>query len=383
MASLSASASGPVLCADGLIDPILDASPEAVLYVDAAGVIQAASRRFKEFFGLDPADMVGKPVLAFAEPMTRCFTEFMSYHEVIAHPLQDREQEFLRDVEISSPQHRYVQVVSAPVRKAGAAAGRFWLMRDVTHEREITELKIQYGGIRSADEIKSKFLTVASHQLRTPMNSMRWNLELLLSDGGAAALPKETLDVLREVYKSVVNSISIVDDMLLAVDIEQRTLRLDKAPASIGDVVVKVVHDMDRSAALKGVALTLHPVPDGLPPLFIDRDKMETVFSRLIDNAVKYTPAGGKIDVEARETKDGVAVTVRDTGIGMSEKERVRLFERFYRAKKAIELNPNASGLGLYIAKFIVDAHDGDIACDSAEGAGTTFTVTLPKRAAS
>lgn len=382
MANGTVSLSGAVICADNLLDPILDASPEAVLYVDAHGVIQAASRRFKEFFGFDPADMVGKPVLAFAETMTRCFTEFMSYHEVIAHPLQDQEQEFLRDVEISLPQHRYIQVVSAPVRKANAAVGRLWLMRDVTHEREITELKIQYGGIRSADEIKSKFLTVASHQLRTPMNSMRWNLELLLSDG-AAALPKEALDVLREVYKSVVSSISIVDDMLLAVDIEQRTLRLDKAPTSIGDIVAKAVHDMDRSAALKGVTLTIHPIPDGLPPLFIDREKMETVFSRLIDNAIKYTPAGGKVDVEARATKDGVAVAVRDTGIGMSEKERMRLFERFYRAKKAIELNPNASGLGLYIAKFIVDAHDGSIACESAEGAGSTFTVTLPKRAAS
>ena len=368
------------LCADGTLEPMLDASPYAVLFVGPEGRVLAANKAIGLFFGLDPAEMIGKPVAALAEAWTRAFTEFMSFHEVIAHPMEDHEGEFLRDVEVASPQHRFLEIASAPVRKAGAHAGRLWLMRDVTHEREITELKIQYGGLRSADEIKSKFLTVASHQLRTPLNAVRWNLDLLLSDG--VTMAPEALETLRSIYKSVTNSISIVDDMLLAVDIEQRTLRLERSAVDIVDVVGKVVRDHVRSAALRAQTLSYAEPSPRPAPLFADAGKLETVFARLVDNAIKYTPDGGRVSVEIRQDKDAVEVSVRDTGFGMPEKEHARLFERFYRSKKAIDVNPNASGLGLYIAKFIVDAHDGKIACVTREGEGSTFTVTLPRRTA-
>lgn len=364
----------------GVLEPMLDASPYAVLFADADGLVLAANKAIGVFFGLEPADLVGHRLDTLADVWGRSFAEFMSYHEVLAHPLEDHEGEFLRDVEIVAPAHRFVEVASSPVRKEGAYAGRLWLMRDVTHEREITELKIQYGGLRSADEIKSKFLTVASHQLRTPLNAIRWNMELLLSDG--VALPPETSETLRSIYRSVTSSISIVDDMLLAVDIEQRTLRLEKRAVDIVDVVGKVVRDLSRSAAMRSQKLVyVEPAPRPAP-LFIDAGKMETVFSRLIDNAIKYTPDGGRIDVEIRPIKGEVAIIVRDSGIGMPEKEHSRLFERFYRSKKAIDVNPNASGLGLYIAKFIVDAHDGRIECQTREGEGSAFTVTLPRRSA-
>lgn len=368
-----------MVCADGQLEPLLDASPYAVLYVGADARVLAASRAVGTFFGLEPGAIVGKPLGGLADVWGRSFAEFMSYHEVIAHPMEDREGEFMRDVEIVAPARRFLEVASAPVRKAGEYAGRLWLMRDVTHEREITELKIQYGGLRSADEIKSKFLTVASHQLRTPLNAIRWNLELLLAEG--AALPPETAESLRSIYRSVTTSISIVDDMLLAVDIEQRTLRLERSAVDIAEVVGKVVRDNARSAQMRAQTLSYAEPSPRPAPLFVDAGKMETVFSRLIDNAIKYTPDGGRITVGIRSGKDEVEIEVRDNGIGMPENEHARLFERFYRSKKAIDVNPNASGLGLYIAKFIVDAHDGRIACRTREGEGTVFTVTLPRRA--
>jgi two-component system phosphate regulon sensor histidine kinase PhoR len=170
--------------------------------------------------------------------------------------------------------------------------------------------------------------------------------------------------------------------MLLAVDIEQRTLRLEKRAIDITDVVGKVVRDLSRSAAMRSQTLSYVEPSPRPAPLFVDAGKMETVFSRLIDNAIKYTPEGGRIGVEIRSGRGEVEITIRDSGIGIPEKEHSRLFERFYRSKKAIDVNPNASGLGLYIAKFIVDAHDGGIACQTREGEGTVFTVTLPRRSA-
>lgn len=369
------------LCAEGTLGALFDALPEAFLFVDAGGVIQAANRRLHDFFGVAPADAVGKPINSLAETLARCFTEFMTYHEVIAMPLQDREQEYLRDVEVSFPHHLFLQIVSAPVRSEDGTTGRLWTMRDITREREITELKIQYGGLRASDELKSKFLTVISHQLRTPLNSVRWNTELLLG-GDIGSLPPESLEILRDIYRSAVGSISIVDDMLLAVDIEQRTIRLEKSAVDPADIINKVVHDFSRSASLKSISISLKELPKDMPRLFLDHDKIETVLSRLLDNAIHYTSEHGTVEVEARVGKADVSISIRDQGIGIPEKERSRVFERFYRSKKAIEMHPNASGLGLYIAKYLIDAHDGTIAFVSEEGKGTTFTVTLPKRPA-
>lgn len=365
------------VCRREMLEPLLEAIPRVMLYVDADGVVQLANGALEAFFGLKPAELVGTPIMDSAGRWMDAFAERMTFHEVIAHPLEDREADFLRDVEVVSPAHRFVEVTSAPVRKDGAYLGRLWIMRDVTREREITELKIQYGGLRNAGEIKSKFLTIASHQLRTPMNSMRWNLELLLA--GDAGLPAAAQGTLREVYQSVLSSLAIVDDMLLAVDIEQRALHLEKAAFDVAEVVGKAVRDHARSASMRGVALD-YEAPRGLPSLSIDGGKIEKVFSRLIDNAIKYTPAGGKIRVEIRPGKDDIRIAVSDDGIGIPASEQVRLFERFYRSKRAIVLNPDASGLGLYIAKFIVEAHDGAISCQSREGKGSVFTVSLPRR---
>lgn len=370
-----------IICTNGILGHMFDAMPDAFMYVDGQGVVQAASGKVEDFFGVSPKELAGKELKDFTEQFGRCFAEFMTYHEVFAYPLNDQEHEFLRDVELTQPKHRYLQAVSVPVRgDDDVPNGRVWTMRDITAEREITELKIQYGGARGADELKSKFLTVVSHQMRTPLNSVRWNMELLLS-GDYPEVKGEPREILQEVYKAVVNSISIVDDMLLAVDIEQRSLRLEKAEVSVADILTKVVHDFERSAALKKVNMIMRELPKDLPRLFIDADKIEKVLARLTDNAIRYTPEGGTVSVAATVGQKDVSVSITDSGVGIPEEDRPRMFERFFRSKKAIGLHPNASGLGLYISKFIIDAHDGKIDFRSEEGRGTTFIITLPRRA--
>jgi signal transduction histidine kinase len=367
------------LCKDPAVVDILDAASIAMFFCDATGIVKAASRRLKDFFDVEPSEVVGQPISVVAERLGKCFAEFVTYHEVVGYPLHDQEHEFIRDTELVAPQRRFLQISSSPVKSRGVFVGRLWLMHDVTADRDITELKIQYGGARGADELKSKFLTVVSHQMRTPLNAVRWNMELLLS-GSYPSIQGEAKETLQDAYRAIVNGISIVDDMMFAVDIEQRALRLDRAEADLGDVLAKAVHDSARSAELKCVALKFVPVPPGLPKLFLDADKIGKVFARLIDNAIKYTPAGGSIQVTVRGDGTHVAVAVRDTGIGIPDKDKPRIFERFFRSAQAIALNPDASGLGLYIVRFIVAAHDGTIRFDSTEGQGTTFTVTLPKR---
>ncbi len=368
------------LDAERLFAALLDATPNACIFIVEDGTVRMVNKAFKDFFGIEPADAVGRNLKDIEPAWSKAFTDGVSYHETVAHPFEDREAHFSRDVEVSTPQQRALEIASEPVRQHGTSVGRLWVIRDITSEREITELKIRYGGQRNADEIKSKFLTVASHQLRTPMNVMRWNLDVLLS-GDAGPLPGEASELLRDVYKSLIISLSIIDDMLLAVDIEQRALRLEKTSVDVSSIVGKVVRDFARSAVLRKQVLLFDP-PKNLPPLFLDAARMEKVFIRLLDNAIKYTPDGGRVGVEILAKKDAVEIAFRDSGIGLSQSDRARLFERFYRSKRAIDLNPNASGLGLFIAKFIVTAHDGSIEYRPSDDGGSVFTVVLPRRSA-
>jgi PAS domain S-box-containing protein len=364
-----------------ILPELLDATPNACLFILEDGTIEFASRAFGELFGIEPSAIVGRTLKDVEQEWSGKFADILSYHETVTHPFEDRETRFLRDVEISSPERAFLEMKSSPVRKEGSYLGRLWVIRDITNEREITQLKIRYGGQRNADELKSKFMTVVSHQLRTPMNVMRWNLDVLLS-GDAGEIPKEAADLLRDAYKSLIVSLSIIDDMLLAVDIEQQAFRLEKVSVDVSAIIGKVVRDFSRSVSLRKQTLVFDP-PKNLTPLFVDPARIEKVFIRLLDNAVKYTPDGGRIAIEIHPTKDSLDIEFHDSGIGMSDADRERLFERFYRSKRAIEMNPNASGLGLFIAKFIVAAHEGQLRYRPADGGGSVFTVSLPRRASS
>ena len=330
-------------------------------------------------FGIPGKELVDNGLQGSAELLSRCFAEYMTYHEVIGQPLQDQEQTFMKDVEVNSPKHRYLNFSSSPVRKDGKFVGRVWLVKDITEEKEITELKIEYGGARSAEELKSKFMTVISHQLRTPLSSIRWNSELLMSDD-YKDVSEEVKEVLGQVYSSVVSSISIVDDMLLAVDIEQRAIKLKKSAVDIGDIIRKVVHGFEKTAKMHSVTLNLKKLPPEIPRLFLDEDMIEAALGRVVDNAIKYSPEGGEVEIKVLLGQKEITIEVMDHGIGIPEKEQARVFDLFYRSERAIDLNPNASGLGLYICKYIIEAHDGRLAFVSTVGKGTKFILNLPRK---
>lgn len=376
---MTVSAFDPRACDDGRWAAFLDAMPEGVLCADVGGRVIVASVRLRDWFGLEPASMVGRAIGEFEDALRESFAESLTYDEVIGHPLEDRAASFLRDVEVRKPERRVLQVQSVPVGERA----RLWIMRDVTGERDITELKIRYGGMRSAEELKSEFVTVASHRLRTPLNAVRWNIELLLG-GEGGVLQARGASILRDAYDNVATSIGIVDDLVVAAEIDQRSLHLEKTPFDAADLVERAARGAETYAKVKGVRIRFVRPEKPLPPLFGDESRLARVFDRVIDNAVRYTAGTGtEVRVEIVQDDATVSVRVTDQGVGIPEKEHARVFQRFYRSRRAVQLHPDASGLGLYIAKYIVEAHDGAISFASAEGKGTTFTITLPKRPSS
>ncbi len=251
-------------------------------------------------------------------------------------------------------------------------------MRAAERERLAKQdLEKAFRDLRKLDLLKTKFVDVVSHQLRTPINSIRWNLELLLG-GDLGKLKSDQEQFIRLAYKSGRFMISIIDDLLVAMDVEEGRFRIDRAPVIVRDIIQSVLSEFGPDLRVKKLRLDADLPDDDRREITGDAIKLHQALARLVDNAVRYTPEGGVVRAKLEYPESGVRVVIADTGIGISGSEQAHLFEKFYRASNAADMNPDASGLGLYIAKAIITAHGGTVSLKSEEGKGTEVSILLP-----
>jgi PAS domain S-box-containing protein len=230
---------------------------------------------------------------------------------------------------------------------------------------------------RDLDHLKSKFIQVVSHQFRTPLSAVRWNLESLLS-GDIGTLTPETREFIRITYEANNEVINRVRDLLTVLDIEERRITLNPEPISFESIIASVAADFTKRLALKRINFRQEMPSEPGMAVMLDQDRVRAIMEKLLDNALAYTPAGGTVTLKMERPEGHLRVSVIDTGIGIPQQEQSRIFERFYRASNANVMRPDASGLGLTIAKYFVEQQDGTLGFDSKEGAGTTFWFELP-----
>lgn len=230
---------------------------------------------------------------------------------------------------------------------------------------------------RDLDHLKSKFIQVVSHQFRTPLSAVRWNLESLLS-GDIGTLTPETREFIRITYEANNEVINRIRDLLTVLDIEERRITLNPELISFDSIVASVAADFTKRAALKRINLKYIPPAEPGPAVLLDQDRVRVTLEKLLDNALAYTPAGGDVTIATQRLDGRLRVTITDSGIGIPVQEQNRLFERFYRASNANTMRPDASGLGLTIAKYFVEQQDGTLGFTSKEGSGSTFWFELP-----
>jgi signal transduction histidine kinase len=199
--------------------------------------------------------------------------------------------------------------------------------------------------------------------------------EVLLG-GDAGELTAEQRRFLEIVQRSTERLMRLVGDLLLIGQIDSGKLALEPAPTDLAAVVEKVVETAVPLARMKGIALTLHVEP--VPELVADRGRLAQLTDNLLSNALKFTPEGGSVAVAVRPEGDWCVLEVSDSGFGIEESERGRLFERFFRSAEATEQAIQGTGLGLAISKAIVEAHGGEIMLVDRPGPGATFRVELP-----
>src|SRR2546430_1923857 len=233
---------------------------------------------------------------------------------------------------------------------------------------DITELK-------RADEIRRDFVANVSHELRTPLSILRGYIETLLDDPETS---RDELERILEVMKRHSNRLGIlVDDLLTLAQLESANPNLQLSDVRLSELFAAIVHDWAKKFAEKKLSVDI-AIAANLPIIRADETRLQEILYNLLDNSLKYTQPGGKIRLQAQRSGEEIALSVSDTGLGISEADLPRVFERFYRADKARSRELGGTGLGLSIVKHIAQMHGGTVEAESELGLGTTIRVSLP-----
>ena len=222
---------------------------------------------------------------------------------------------------------------------------------------------------------REDMVAVVSHDLKNPLATIQMAVTLLkeaiVPDDEAHSLEREHLDV---IHRTAERMHRLIHDLLDTAAIEAGHLRLTRLPTSANELVIEAIELLGPLAAAKRIAL-LADVPSGLPSVMADRGRVLQVFSNIAGNAIRFTPSGGRIEFGVRERDHALEFLIRDSGPGIEPGDLGHLFERYWQAEKT---RSTRSGLGLPIAKQLIEAHGGEIRADSQPGKGSRFTFTLP-----
>ncbi len=335
---------------------IIDSMGSGLLLIDERGYINLVNRVYQDLFEVDPKDLI-----------YQLYYEAIPYKEIgtIVEDVFLTEDRVRKQMTIPlNIERRDFEVFGAPIMGTNQEWKGVLL---VFHD--ITELK-------RLEQMRKDFVANVSHELRTPITSIRGFSETLLD--GALNDPESTRQFLTIIHKESERLQNLINDLLDLSKIEQQQFKLAKAEVDIDELLHEVIMIVESKAREKDIDLQFR---DSSGPIYItgDSHRLKQVFINLITNGINYTPAGGKVEVSVMDKNSMVEVVVADTGIGISEEEIPRVFERFYRVDKARSRNSGGTGLGLAIVKHLVEAHEGKITVDSSPGKGTAFTVHLKK----
>jgi len=230
--------------------------------------------------------------------------------------------------------------------------------------------------LAEANRMKSEFVSIVSHQLRAPLSNLKWTIDLLLSE--KIDLEKEKgLEFLEVLEQNTQRMGDLISDLLTVSRIEQGKFVARNKNVYLKDLVDEVVKEMSIFCKTNNASVTFEP-EEGLPQISVDPSQIKIVITNLLDNAIRYINTGGKVDIKLKKAGKDLYFEVKDNGVGIPEGDQKHIFQKFFRSRNALKKQTNGSGLGLYIAKSIVEKAGGKIDFESQEGSGSTFWFSLP-----
>lgn len=238
------------------------------------------------------------------------------------------------------------------------------------------------ASLQQVDKVKSEFVLLVSHQLRTPATAVKGFLSLI-TDYDSKNLTAEQRKTVSSAYEENERQIKLINEVLAVAQVETGEMELHKRPTDMPAMLQSILSEQQLAMAVREQTAQLTIDPQIMPMLMVDTEKIRIAIENLIHNAGKFSPNGSVIEVELTQAKTGVQIIIRDHGPGIARSDQGKLFKKFSRVSSPGTIKTEGTGLGLYLAKRLVDMHGGSIAVDSTVGKGTLFTVQLPNNAQS
>jgi PAS domain S-box-containing protein len=333
---------------------------DGVMTTDARKLIVQVNPAFLHMIGYHGEEVLGRHVndIIHDENLLKSIDLALSM-------APDMFAEITNDMElVDNSDEKFFSARCAPFRgRTNENLGTITVLHDIT-------------ALKKMDQMKSDFVSMVSHEVRSPMNSLLMQLKII-SDGLAGAVTEKQKEILQRASEKILNLNNLVTELLDLSRIESGLISHEKEQVDMGNLLSEQLVFHNPYAADKKISIQLN-CPNELPSILVNRQNMEEVFSNLITNGIKYSPIGSSITISAIVENEYLKIQLADTGYGISAEDLDKIFTRFYRAKDSNTREIQGTGLGLAIVKSIIESHHGKISVASEVDIGTTFTVLLP-----
>lgn len=351
-------------------EAVLQSIGEALVVTDHTGNIVLINKIFRDLLGWKIAEVIGKKLPEIVK-ITDEKGELVPEDRYLGRVLTKGEKFFASQTDsfyiLTKNKQRFPASISTtPIASGDKILGAVEVFHDITREKEI-------------DQAKSELISLASHQLRTPLSTIKWYTEMLIG-GDAGKIRTQQDDYLQKIYQGNQRMIDLVNALLNVSRIELGTLKSEPEPLKIVEIAQSVLGELKPQISAKKLQV-IENYAEGIPVINADPRLTRIIFQNLLINAIKFTPPKGKIKLEIAVDKENLLVGIADTGCGIPASQQDKIFTKLFRADNVVTKETEGAGLGLYIVKSIVEHAGGKIWFRSAENKGTTFYVRLPTTA--
>jgi len=326
---------------------------DGILVLDKENKVYLVNPQAEKFLNIKGSSLIGR---IFSE-----LSNFPNIKPIVEVVGEEIKEVFRKEVKISDNLILEVTVVAIILEEE--KLGHLIILHDVTREKFV-------------EKMKSEFVSISAHQLRTPLSIMKWILKMFLDGDFGEVTPKQR-EYIEKTYQTNERMIKLVNDLLNVSRIEEGRFVYKMELSDLGSICQSMFDAYQEEIKRKNLEFTFNKSQE-LPKVNVDVEKISLAIQNLLENAIRYTPSGGKIIMSLETKRNYIEFSIKDTGIGIPKSQQERVFTKFFRGSNALKTETEGSGLGLFITKNIIEAHGGKIWFESEEGKGTTFYFTLP-----